>query len=273
MQGRGQSTAYLVACQRSRSVNRAWVDEVSAGDLLLGDTGSVELPGERTILREARTWTTADSALVPPEQEASTCSWYVAAPAKDAPPLWYRPSNAEGGIHAVAESESVGVRVAITASIEMDVLGNALHACIARAGVAGKVEDEDVERILNAWGVAHAVDRAAVVAQLQAFFGWLQQRWPGGAVRVEVPVEADRADGTRLRGRIDLLLDTPDGWVLVDHKANPGGTSRDEAIAREHGSQLSAYAEAIEKCTAKRVKEQWLYLPVAGRAVKLVAGT
>jgi ATP-dependent exoDNAse (exonuclease V) beta subunit len=270
---RARDVNVLVTCQRSRSVNRAWVDEVGAGDLLFGDTGPVVLPDKRTILREARTWTAADSGLEPPAQDESTCSWYVAAPTKNAPPLWYRPSNAEGGMYVVAESDSVGVRLAITAGIEMDALGNALHACIARAGVASRVEDPDVERILNAWDVAHAVDRVAVVAQLQAFFGWLHQRWPGGVVRVEVPVEADRADGTRLRGRIDLLVDTPDGWVLIDHKANPGGTSRDEAIVQEHGSQLSAYAEAIEKCTGKQVKEQWLYLPVAGRAVKLVAET
>jgi len=42
---------------------------------------------------------------------------------------------------------------------------------------------------------------------------------------------------------------------------------------QEYGSQLSSYAEAVEKCTGKRVKEQWLYLPVAGRVVRLTAET
>ncbi|MFM0009105.1 UvrD-helicase domain-containing protein [Paraburkholderia sediminicola] len=268
---RARDANVLVTCQRSRAVNRAWVDEVGAGDLLFGASEPVVLPDERTILREARTWTAADTALAPPAQDESTCSWYVAAPAKDAPPLWYRPSDADGGMYAVAESEPIGVRVAITANIEMDMLGSALHLCIARAAVAGRVRDADVERIISAWGVAHAVDTVAVVAQLQAFFDWLQQRWPSCAVRVEVPIEADRADGTRLRGRMDLLIDTPEGWVLLDHKTNPGGIGRDDALAREHGPQLSAYAAAIESCTGKLVKEQWLYLPVAARMVKVVA--
>jgi ATP-dependent exoDNAse (exonuclease V) beta subunit len=268
---RARDVNVLVTCKRSRGVNRAWVDEVGAGELLFGESGSVVLPDGRTIYRESRTWTAADSSLAPPDQEASTCSWYVAAPANDAAPLWFRPSSTEGGMYTVAESEAIGTRVAITGAVEMDALGNALHACIARAGVAEKVEEADVERILSGWGIAHAVDRAAVIAQLRAFFGWLNQRWPGGAVHIEVPVETDRADGTRLRGRIDLLVDTPDGWVLVDHKSNPGGSSRDDEIARAHGPQLSAYAEAIEQCTGRKVKEQWLYLTVAGRAVKLSA--
>jgi len=151
----------------------------------------------------------------------------------------------------------------------MDLLGNAIHLCIAHAGVAGEVRDADVERILSVWRVAHAVDKTAVVAQLRAFFEWLQQRWPGSTIRVEVPVEANRPDGTRLRGRIDMLLDTPDGWVLIDHKSNPSGTRHDDALAQEHGPQLAAYAQAIEQCTGRLVKERWLYLPVSGRALQL----
>jgi ATP-dependent exoDNAse (exonuclease V) beta subunit len=153
----------------------------------------------------------------------------------------------------------------------MDALGSAMHLCIARAGVTGSVRDADVERILSAWGIAHAVDKTTVIDQLQAFFEWLRQRWPGSTIRVEVPVEANRQDGTRLRGRIDMLLETPDGWVLLDHKSNPGGTTHDDALAREHGPQLSAYAQAIEQCTGRSVKERWLYLPVSGRALQLTA--
>lgn len=137
------------------------------------------------------------------------------------------------------------------------------------SGVLGKVGATEVERILATWGVAHAVDRAAVLAQFGAFQGWLSQRWPGCKVLVEIPIEANGPEGTRVRGRIDLLVETPEGWILVDHKANPGGSDRNEDLAQEHGPQLASYAQALLDATGKTIVEQWLYLPVAARALRL----
>jgi len=265
---RARDVNVLVSCIRKQP-KRGWVDEIGASPLLFGDSGPLNLPDRSQVLRESRTWTAVECALQPPEQPASTCSWFVSSAPLDAKPLWYRPSSAAGGTYAVAQSESVGVRIPVQASIDMTALGTSLHLCVARAGVSGKVTEDDVARTLTTWGVAHAVDKAAVQAQIEAFQAWLQHRWPGSVVTVEVPIEADRPDGTRLRGRIDLLVDTPDGWVLIDHKANPGGASRDEALAQKYGPQLSSYAEAIEACSGKRVKELWLFLPVAARAVRV----
>ena len=59
--------------------------------------------------------------------------------------------------------------------------------------------------------------------------------------------------------------------MLLDHKSNPGGSTRDEAIAQEHGSQLASYAGALTRATGRPVKEQWLYLPVGARALRLEA--
>lgn len=270
---RARDVNVLVSCIRRGGPLRSWVDEVGANALLFGDSGTVTLANGQIIRRESQTWTATDCDLAAPEQETTTCSWYINAPAKDEKPLWYRPSSATGGLYTVAKSENVGVRVAITASIAMDSLGTALHLCVARAGVSGQVTEVDVERILTAWDVAHSVDRTAVIAQIKAFYAWLQQCWPDGRVHVEVPVEANRPDGTRLRGRIDLLIETPEGWVLFDHKANPSGVHQDDSLVQKHGPQLAAYAEAIEKCTGKTVKEQWLYLPVAARALNVIAAT
>ncbi|BAL23667.1 exodeoxyribonuclease V subunit beta [Azoarcus sp. KH32C] len=265
---RARDVNVLVSCIR-RQPNRGWVDELGASQLLFGDSGLLDLSDGSQVLRESRTWTAAECALQPPEKSASTCSWFVHNAPLETKPLWYRPSNADGGTYSVAQSQSVGVRVSLQASVDMTALGTALHLCIARACISGKVTAADIERILTNWGVAHGVDKKAVQAQIEAFQEWLQLRWPGSVVYSEIPIEANRPDGTRLRGRIDLLVNSPDGWILIDHKANPGGASRDEGLTQEHGPQLSSYAEAIEASTGKPVKEQWLYLPVAARAIRI----
>ncbi|MBE0548541.1 MAG: UvrD-helicase domain-containing protein [Rubrivivax sp.] len=255
---------------RKAGPNRGWVEEIpTATPVLFGVTATLVLPDGQRLARVSRAWSKDDCALQPAPQPAVDRHWFVPRPRATAKPLWHRPSSEVGGQFTVAETETVGVRIALAGKPDMVDLGTALHLCIARAGVLGKVEPSEVERILSSWGVANAVDKAAVIAQLTTFHAWLGKRWPGCPVFVEVPVETDGPEGTRIRGRIDLLVDTPPGWVLLDHKANPGGSDRDEDLALAHGPQLASYAHALLGATGKPVVEQWLYLPVAARAVRL----
>ncbi|WP_162597524.1 PD-(D/E)XK nuclease family protein [Pseudomonas aeruginosa] len=183
--------------------------------------------------------------------------------------MWHRPSSASGGTFKVVETDAVGVRLSLAGKPDMASLGTALHLCIARAAVLGGVPAPDVERILEAWAVAHSVDKDAVCAQIEAFLAWIAKRWPGCPVHVEVPIEADGPKGTRIRGRIDLLVEEPNGWILLDHKSNPGGAARDEHLVAEHGPQIESYGHALLSATGKPVSQRWLYLPVAARAVRL----
>lgn len=123
--------------------------------------------------------------------------------------------------------------------------------------------------ILRRWGVQDAVDAAAVLEQVQAFERWWRAKWPTARASAELPVEARRADGTILRGQIDLFLTDGTAGILIDHKSNPGGVSSEAQLAREYGGQLQSYAEAITTATGHAVLEQWLFLPVAGKALRL----
>lgn len=60
-----------------------------------------------------------------------------------------------------------------------------------------------------------------------------------------------------------------EGWVLIDHKANPQGADQWERIAEEYAGQLAAYKGAIERVTRKPVLECWLYFPVSAGAVRV----
>lgn len=267
---RARDMNVAVSFVRSRGPGRAWVGEIQgATDQLFGDSGAVALPCGRQLSRLTTSWSKDDCAVEPPAKAPETCHWFTLRPRMQGEPLWHRPSSASGGAFKVAETDTIGVRLSLAGKPDMASLGTALHLCIARAGVLGSPRPEDVERILNSWAVAHSVDKDAVCAQVAAFQSWLATRWPGCPVHVEVPVEADGPNGTRIRGRIDLLVDTNEGWVLLDHKSNPGGASRDEDLVAEHGPQMESYSHALLAATGKPVSQRWLYLPVAARAVRL----
>ncbi|KWT98205.1 MULTISPECIES: UvrD-helicase domain-containing protein [unclassified Variovorax] len=270
---RARDALVLVSAMKTRP-DRSWVDEVGASELLFGESGVMVLPDGRHVQRETKLWSAADCAAEPPAATAADRSWFSPAAPLASRPLWHRPSTGEGAeasVFAVGEVEAVGTRIAISKSVDMVLLGTALHHCIARSGVAGSISGEDVERLLTRWDVAHAVDTGAVVGQVDSFLAWIAKRWPGCPVHVEVPIEVDREDGTRLRGRIDFLVDTPAGWVLIDHKSNPRGATHDEELVREHGPQLASYADALVRATGRPVTEQWLFLPVAARALRVRA--
>lgn len=267
---RARDMNVAVSFVRPRGPGRAWVNEIpGAVDLVFGDTATVVLPDGQPLSRRSKSWSKDDCAVEPPAKAPEACHWFTARPRVQAEPLWHRPSAASGGTFKVAETETIGVRLSLAGKPDMASLGTALHLCIARAGVVGSARPEDVKRILTQWAVAHSVDKGAVCAQVASFQEWLGKRWPGCPVYVEVPLEADGPNGTRIRGRIDLLVEAKDGWILLDHKSNPGGAARDEDLAAEHGPQLKSYGHALLSATGKPVTERWLYLPVAARAVRL----
>ncbi|CAE6934408.1 UvrD-helicase domain-containing protein [Paraburkholderia domus] len=270
---RARDVNVLVSCVRKQQPNRKWIDEVGASQLLFWETGTRTLILEDGLYMNmsSKTWSAEECAVTPPQQQPIVCNWFRTRPPIDEKPLWFRPSGAEGGAYAVAEVEPVGTRLAISAKADMTTIGTAMHLCIARAGTSGKTDLDEIDQILVNWGVSDALDKKAVASQVEALLTWVAKRWPDRPVHIEVPIEADRPDGSRLRGRIDFLIDVEDGWILLDHKSNPGGASRDADIANEHGAQLASYAEALTRATGRPVKEQWLYLPVGARAVRVEA--
>jgi ATP-dependent helicase/nuclease subunit A len=76
--------------------------------------------------------------------------------------------------------------------------------------------------------------------------------------------------GQILQGWIDLLVETPDGFVIIDHKSSMGSAKRMQEIAAAYSGQLDAYASAVEGATGKKVLEKWLFLPVIAMAICVV---
>ena len=71
--------------------------------------------------------------------------------------------------------------------------------------------------ILTAVAVPKFID-LRTEAQTAALHAWVRSRWPEGRVRAEAPVSCGNGDGQIFQGWIDLLVETPDGFVIIDHK-------------------------------------------------------
>ena len=63
---------------------------------------------------------------------------------------------------------------------------------------------------------------------------------------------------------MDLLIDTPKGWVIVDHKFTDKTKDALEAEALKYSGQLKAYKDAVEAATKRPVTECWVHFPTFG---------
>jgi hypothetical protein len=134
--------------------------------------------------------------------------------------------------------------------------------------------DERIARAASLLSVRaiSSIDAPDLVTAADALRANLDHRWPGAAWRYEVPVAAilDTVQGRqRLDGRIDLLLETATGWVLIDHKAFPGRESAWETHAIEHAPQLAAYRHVLLMSKTLPVLACLIHLPIAGGIVEL----
>lgn len=185
--------------------------------------------------------------------------------------LVFNPSSSHGSVMEIVETAKIGERIALTKVEDMGVMGNAIHACIAASVTdpSKPLSVEETAMILNRMGAGNWLDPSDLHMQIEAFVGWIRTRWPDCSIFAEYPVRSLRDNGQVLDGRIDLLLKTESGWILLDHKSNPGGKDRWEDVALEHSGQLAAYADAVERATGEKVLEKWLYLPVSGSAIRI----
>lgn len=261
----------MILARSSRKPTGEWIDCVGAPWLLPGDgAADVTLPSGQTV--KADRW-----ALDVAEDDAKLSSadgqlyWFASASRSKRLPLSFNPSGAESIPATVLETCRIGDRITVRNGTDMTALGNAVHACLALsyADPSRLIDASEVERLLHGFGLVGSAVATDVVRQIEVFHQWHERRWPAATVHAEYPIQTVLATGQTLNGRLDLLLDTPDGWVLIDHKASQLAADHWDAVANEYAAQLHAYANAVAKASGRPVSEAWLFLPVAGGAVRI----
>ena len=194
----------------------------------------------------------------------------VARPSPTRPPLYLRPSSGKGhASYRVVERVVLGPRIGFTGSPDMRCLGEALHAILAvdRLEQAREMRLARAEAILNRWGVYEIVP-SDVLDACDRFGAEVARRWCDATLHRESPVAARIGDQV-VKGRVDLLIERPDSFAIVDHKSFPGVPDSWEARAVGHGAQLELYAAALARARPEAACELYVHMPVVGALLRV----
>ncbi len=195
---------------------------------------------------------------------------YVARGPREFPPAMVSPSSLSG-VGTLGEPESLGGAVPVSAGADPASLGDACHAFFAADGDdLGEAERVAMAaRLLesfSAQGSLRAEDLARAGASLR---GWAGRHWPGATWRREWPLRRRLPDGSELHGFADLVLETVEGLVIIDHKCLGGTLTEALAAAASYGAQLAAYVDVLERATGREVLGRWVHLPLQGVCVEV----
>lgn len=253
---------FLVFAIPEKTDELAWFDTLDAPWLKfdeLPNDARLPLPGEHGSIPVALLDHVPGASPSSPDADEFEWLWWIPGysgggsrlPAKCSPSTLSAVSPAPTFSKQTAapafQLENYGSRFGIAGNPAMDVLGNALHACLAFDWINPNLSSrrERIGEIINRWGMAAHVDVEAVLAGIDAFRAGCHARWTIRRALAEYPFAHTLPNGQRLTGRIDLLLDTDEGWVIIDHKSNPAPREKLSELATEYLPQLTAYAETI----------------------------
>ncbi|MCY0905867.1 UvrD-helicase domain-containing protein [Arthrobacter sp. H14-L1] len=169
-------------------------------------------------------------------------------------------------VHAVAE---LGPRLAQHGSDDWGAVGSAVHAYLGTEfrSLNETARIRSAERLVQRWGVSQTVRADLLLAAGERFEAYLDAEFSGWKRHREAAI-GWRPQGQTMEGWIDLLLEGPDGYVLVDHKTYPGSDPVGHIRAKYLG-QMKAYADAIEAATGKPVQRVLMHLPAVGNVYEV----
>lgn len=180
-------------------------------------------------------------------------------------------SDADFSLVSGAQPETVviGERVPLLGVPDMLTVGDCVHAFLAvdeRSAEATK-RLELASRVVAGFKIDNlAPDTLPVMTD--RLIDFLEQRYPGVKLAHEIPIQG-KLGTRRVRGTIDLLGETNDGYIIIDHKTFPGRIEEWEKKALSHASQLALYKHVLEQATGKNVIAQFIHMPIVGAMVKL----
>ena len=262
----------LIFATKQKATKLPWLDTLGADWLtsIQSDATELALPSGKTV--PVATMGLAPNEVVTAEKVEQPLYWWNQLEPIERKPKNFNPSSAPKESVVIQEQVSIGQRLTVAPGVDWSILGTAIHACLAASltDLSSDFTESDTSRLLSGFGVNASINADALTRQVHVIRNWINTRWPGCKPLAETPLAARLENGQQIVGRIDLLLMTNKGLVVLDHKSTPSGPSQWTELAQAYAGQLFAYAAGVEQATNEKVVETWLVLPVAGAALSFV---
>lgn len=168
------------------------------------------------------------------------------------------------------ETIRLGDRIPLNGDVAMDHAGSAIHAFLSVDNPTKPADErhKTAERILKNWDVS-ALEPPCLVKISDRLRTFLGERYRSGfRLLHEWPV-ALKIGHQKATGWIDLLVETKEGYVIIDHKSFPGPMTEWSKKALQYRPQLALYKAAVEKALERPVLETLIHMPIAGAVLTL----
>jgi len=259
----------------------AWLGQLSAVDSILdcnlGD-GEHPLKGiDTTLVVRSLTADMADDCRFPSKQSERWLALPLRTTPAEARLRFHSPSQAAIGTDGASFEiqELPGPTHFPTGAGEelYAAIGDAVHSYLAAIpsihSLSTQQKSEVAERCLAAFSVTGILSPSALVTAGDRFHQWVETQFPGARWHVEASVVGARAEGGEWSGAVDLLLECPDGGVVViDHKSAPIQRKHCAAKAVQFAGQLLAYTEVLTS-NGVTIASRFIHFPLAGVIARL----
>ena len=158
-----------------------------------------------------------------------------------------------------------GRQIDVKENPDPPALGNAVHGFLGMeaANLTNERQLEIATRLLKAWGVEKSITPADLLTIHQGLETFIEKTYPAAKVLREWPITLINDEHQLMQGWVDMLLETPTGYVVIDHKSYVGADASE--YVKKYAAQLAVYRQAVEKATGKDVVATLLHMPMLGK--------
>lgn len=247
----------------------SWL-ELTNNNVLPPTPGSLSLPSGATLNVDMKTWIKPET----PTASSTIRTRHWLAPqlnlTETVPDDYYQPASklAPTGTSTCNVIHDFGSRILVNGKPDMERVGNIVHHCLALVLSTPDIDVKILDNLISAQ-IPGTLQGEQIHNQGLALIDWINTHHPHAIHHTEMPIMQMLSNGSLRQGAIDLVVETSEGWILIDHKSNPQPKSKWTEIAKEHSGQLHAYQHAIEHFSSKPVLRTLLHFSVSGGIVEV----